>query len=187
MNAINELTSYIQSGNEEQTLNIVPFIFVLVKQSTSSFKESNFNVTKAILSFFTALFTDVYAKLTRAPDVCLVAPAAKLAVEKISDRKLADVSVTCLNSLCIVKDPQKVISLTIKYISEVKSPLAHEAILSWFKAFCIDFGANILSASIQDVLAWIMVVSCLCTYVVLKTCPLLTFYCVLSTNVGTRK
>jgi hypothetical protein len=163
MGALNELTAYIQSSNAELVSDIVPAFFVLIKQSTSSFKESNFNVTKGILSFFTALFMDVYVKLTRAPDSYLVSPATKIAVEKIADKKLAESSISCLNSLCVVKDPQKVISLAIKHTSDIKSPSTHEALLTWFKTFLEDFGTAVLSASIQDVVAWILSVSFTCT------------------------
>jgi len=154
MGALHKLTHFVQTS-KEHIPEIIPSLFVLIKASTSSFKESNFNVAKAILLFFFTLFSDVYETMTRTPDSYLVAPAIKLAVEKISDRKLAEASISCLNSLCVVKDPQKVIALSIKYIAEIKSSPAHEALLSWFNSFCVNFGANILSDSIQDILGWI--------------------------------
>ena len=161
MGALNELILFLEASSEESILELTPALFVLVKESTSSFKESNFNVAKAIILFFSTLFTNVYAKWVKAPDSYLVAPATKIAVEKIADRKLAESSTSCLTSLCVVKDPQKVISLALKYISEIKSPLAHEALLSWFKSFLTDFGSHSLSGSIQDILAWVLNVSVL--------------------------
>lgn len=159
MGAINQLIGYIQENNAHASLQIVPSIFVLVKESTSSFKESNFNVSKSIIVLFNTWFVDVFAKLTRAPESYLYTPAVKICTEKLFDRKLSEASILCLKSLCIVKDPPRVISLTIKYVSDIKSPLAHEALLSWFKTFCIDFGASSLSESLQDILAWILSVS----------------------------
>ena len=156
MGALNRLTSFIKTNKEKELIEFIPSLFVLVKESTSSFKESNFNVSKAILNFFVALFEDVYMKLTKVPDSFLIAPAVKVAVEKMSDRKLSEASISCLDSLCVIKDPQKVILPLIKNISEIKSPLAHEAILNWFKSFCTDFGAALLSGSMQDILAWIL-------------------------------
>lgn len=156
MEALNRLTDFIKTNKEKELIEFIPSLFVLVKESTSSFKESNFNVTKAILNFFAALFEDIYMKLTKVPDSFLIAPAVKVAVEKMSDRKLSEASISCLDSLCVIKDPQKVILPLIKNISEIKSPLAHEAILNWFKSFCTDFGAALLSGSMQDILAWIL-------------------------------
>ena len=155
MEALNSLTSFIKTNKEKELIEFIPSLFVLVKESTS-FKESNFNVSKAILIFFVALFEDVYMKLTKVPDSFLIAPAVKVAAEKMSDRKLSEASISCLDSLCVIKDPQKVILPLIKNISEIKSPLAHEAILNWFKSFCTDFGAALLSGSMQDILAWIL-------------------------------
>ncbi len=68
MGALNQLTSYVQTNNEEDTIRVIPYLFILVKESSSSFKESNFNVAKAIVLFFTALFADVYKKLSKAPE-----------------------------------------------------------------------------------------------------------------------
>jgi hypothetical protein len=159
MGALNQLTSYVQTHNEEDTIHVIPSLFILVKESSSSFKESNFNVTKSIVLFFTALFADVYKRLSKAPESYLYAPVTKVAVEKVSDRKLSEVSMSCINSLCVVKDPQKVMLLVLKYISEIKSPLAHESLLLWFKTFCIDFGVTALSGCLQDILVWILSVS----------------------------
>ena len=156
MDALVKITGFIKTNKEEEMLECVPFLFVLVKESTSSFKESNFNVAKAILQFFTTLFESVYMKLTKVPDSFLIAPAVKIAVEKMSDRKLSEASISCLDSLCVIKDPQKVMLLLIKNVSEIKSPLAHEAVLNWFKKFCTDFGAQLLPGSMQDVVAWIL-------------------------------
>ena len=99
----------------------------------------------------------IHAQLIRAPESYLYVSATKLAAEKIADKKLSQASMLCLDSICTVKDPQRVIAVVTKTIGDVKSPLVHEALLNWFKKFCILFGvASLSSQGIQDSLSWVL-------------------------------
>eukprot|EP00804_Cyclotella_cryptica_P000003 CCRYP_013696-RA/>CCRYP_013696-RA protein AED:0.01 eAED:0.01 QI:1339/1/1/1/1/1/5/219/1350 len=155
MAALNDLTKYIEE-HAMKFLNIVPCLFVLIRESTSSFKESNFNVAKAVLLLFNALFANVFKPHEKVPEAYLYTPATVIASEKLADRKLSEISALCLTSICVVKDPEKIVMLAMKHISSIKSPLAHEAFLGWFETFCVDFGAATLSGSLQDVVVWIL-------------------------------
>lgn len=158
--ALNQLEEFYRYADSESALPHVPSLFVVVRDCTKSFNDlSNFNVAKAMLELFTVIF-GIYSKLIRVPDGVLYVPATKLAVEKIGDRKLYDVSSSCLHSICIAKDPQRVLAVTVKTIVDVKSPLVHVALLAWFKRFCLDFGAESLSTGIQDSLLWVLKVRC---------------------------
>lgn len=163
MSSLNALSSYIQV-NGERLLDVVPSLVVLVKQSTSSFNESNFNVAKALLGLFTSVF-DVFATYVKSPGYYICVPATKFAAEKIGDRKLSDAAGSCLVSLCTVKDPQKIILVAMKAVGNVPSPLVHEGFLNWFKTFTSDFGAASFSGSIQEVLVWLLKVSSSCAIV----------------------
>ena len=158
MGALNQLSAYYNTADVENVFHTIPSIFVIVRDCTKAFNESNFNVSKALLELFTSLF-GVHEQLIKAPELYLYHSATKLAVEKAGDKKLTEASSSCLHSICIVKDPQKVIALAVKTLRDVKSPLVHESLLGWFRKFCIDFGAASLSRSIQDCLIWTLQVS----------------------------
>ena len=158
MGAINKLAAFYKINDGGTLFDTIPSLFALVKTCTKSFKESNFNVAKALIDLFTTIF-DIHKDLIRPPESYLYISATKVAVEKIGDRKLAAVSSTCLHAICTVKDPQRVLAVAIKTIGDVKSPLVHEALLGWFKTFCEDFGASSLSRGIQDTLTWVLMVS----------------------------
>ena len=161
MGALNQLTAHYAAADQAGVLfHSIPSLFVFVKDCSKSFNESNFNVAKALLELFTAIF-GIHKQLLKVPESYLYVPATKLAVEKVGDKKLTEASSSCLHSICIVKDPQKVVEVAVKALSHVKSPLAHEALLCWFKTFCLDFGSASLSKGIQDSLVWVLQVSLL--------------------------
>jgi len=128
---------------------------VLVRDCTKSFKESNFNVSKSLLELFTVIF-GIHSQLIRPPESYLYVPATKLAVEKIADKKLSDASAMCLDTICTVKDPQRVFTVAIKAIGAIKAPMVHEGLLCWFKKFCVEFGVASLSQGTQDVITWVL-------------------------------
>jgi len=153
--ALSQLAAFYKTADAERTFDTIPSLFVLVRDTTKSFKESNFNVAKALLELFTVIF-GVHSQLIRAPESYIYSPATKFAVEKIGDRKLSGASSLCLHSICTVKDPQRVLAIAVKTIGDVKSPLVHEALLGWFNQFFIDFGAASLSKGIECSLEWVL-------------------------------
>lgn len=128
---------------------------MLVKSSTKSFQESNFNVAKAILDLFKVIFT-AHVERQAVPESFLYTPIVKLAAEKIGDRKLAASSSSCLDVICTVKDPQRVLHVAMKTVDGIKSPLVHDAMLVYIKSFCLHFGVAALSQGVQDVLSWVL-------------------------------
>lgn len=154
MGALNNLATFYESHGDREFSSIT-FLFVIVKACTKSFQESNFNVAKAVLELFIVLFK-IHADRQTAPETFLYAPIVKLAAEKIGDRKLSDSSSSCLNSICVVKDPQRVLHVATKAVDGVKSPLVHEALLVWIKSFSANFGLATLSHGVKDVLIWIL-------------------------------
>ena len=159
---MDQLAKFYRNADSESALLHTPSLFVVFRDCTKSFKDlSNFNVAKAMLELFTVIF-GIYSTLARAPDSALYIAASKLAVEKIGDKKLYGASSSCLHSICVVKDPQRVLTVTVKTIGDIKSPLVHEAFLGWFKSFCLDFGAASLSKGIQDSLLWVLKVCLIC-------------------------
>lgn len=159
MSAFNQLADFFSNADEGSTLAHIPALLVVARDCTKSFKDlSNFNVAKAVLNLFNTIF-GIYSNLKRAPDSYLYMSASKLAVEKIGDRKLYEAASSCLHSICVVKDPQRILTITVKYLGDIPSPVVHEAFLGWFKAVCLDFGASSLSNGLQDSLLWILKVS----------------------------
>lgn len=159
---MNQLTAFYGTADREGTsFHSIPSLFVFVRDCTKSFNESNFNVSKALLELFTAIF-GIHTRLVKAPESYLYTTATKLAVEKVGDKKLNEVSSSCLHSICIVTDPHKVLDVALKALSRVRSPLVHEAFLRWFHKFCLDFGSASLSKGIQVCLIWVLQVSYSC-------------------------
>ncbi len=154
MVALNNLATHYETNGGRQ-FSSVASLFVLVKACTKAFQESNFNVAKAILELCKVLF-NIYADRQAAPEAFLYVPVVKLAAEKIGDRKLSASSSSCLDSICIVKDPQRVLQVATKAVDGVKSPLVHEALLVWIKSFSLNFGLTALSQGVKDVLFWIL-------------------------------
>lgn len=154
MVALNNLATHYESNGDRQFSSIAS-LFVLVKACTKSFQESNFNVAKAILELCKVLF-NIYADRQAVPEAFLYVPVVKLAAEKIGDRKLSAASSSCLDSICIVKDPHRVLQVATKAVDGVKSPLVHEALLVWIKSFSVNFGLAALSQGVKDVLVWIL-------------------------------
>jgi hypothetical protein len=154
MDALNNLAAFYESKGNGDISSITP-LFVLVKTCTKSFQESNFNVAKAILDLFRVVF-NVYAERQTAPESFIYVPIVKLAAEKVGDRKLTASSSSCLDSICIVKDPQRVLNVATKAVDGVKSPLVHEALLVWMKSFSVNFGLAALSQGVKDVLVWVL-------------------------------
>ena len=154
MSSLNQLKFFYETDGK-RFFNTIPSLFVLIRDCTKSFKESNFNVAKSLLDIFGVIFS-IHSQLLKAPEYWLYFPGTKLAVEKVGDRKLSGASSSCLNSICTAKDPKKVLAVAVKTINDIKSPLVHEALLGWFKSFCIDFGAASLEQGIQDCLMWVL-------------------------------
>jgi len=162
VHSMNQLAEFFRDADCEIALLHTPSLFVVVQDCTKSFKDlNNFNVAKAMMELFTVIF-GLYSTLGRAPDGALYIAACKLAVEKIGDKKLYGASSSCLHSICVVKDPQRVLAVSVKTIGDIKSPLVHDAFLGWFKSFCLDFGAASLSKGLQDSLLWVLKVCLLC-------------------------
>ena len=166
MGAINKLAAFYKAAEGQAAFDTIPSLFVLVRDCTKSFKESNFNVAKALLELFIIIF-GVHAELVKSPESYLFIPATKLSVEKIGDRKLTEKSCSCLHSTCVVKDPRIVLTVAVKAVDGIKSPLVHEALLGWFSTFCIDFGAVSLSSGVSDSLTWVLKV---CLLLLLINC-----------------
>lgn len=157
MVALKNIAAFFDSygGDGDTLFSAITPLFVVVKSCSKSFQESNFNVAKAILELFTVLF-NIHAERKRAPESFIYIPIVKLAAEKIGDRKLTTSSSSCLESVCVVKEPQRVLLVATQAVNKVKSPLVHEAMLVWVKSFSVNFGLAALSEGVQDLVTWIL-------------------------------
>jgi hypothetical protein len=133
-------------------------ILVLVKEHTKGFKETNVNVTKAIMQLFIAL-SEVHASRMQPFPGWAYKDGVSLAVDKIADKKLAAVSFVLLTNMCTVRLPQDVVEYAILCVGKVKSPLGHEAFLRWSKDFFNDFGASSIGTAMKSIVFWLLKVS----------------------------
>eukprot|EP00980_Cylindrotheca_fusiformis_P018775 scaffold6257_cov144-Cylindrotheca_fusiformis.AAC.1 len=124
-------------------------LLVLIREHTRGFRETNFNVTKAILEVFLAL-CDFHVR-TKQPFVeWAAADGAGLATEKIADKKLSGLAKAFLTELCVVRQPSSVLAKCYETMDNLRAPAAHEEFSKWFKHFCNDFGASAIGSGIGD-------------------------------------
>jgi len=156
MTACSNIVLYLQNGISSENVDAFPFssLFVTVKEHTKSFKESNFNIVKTILSFFDSVAV-IHKHQGIQLDLFFCKAAATLAVEKIADKKFIDKAPLLLSSLCIVRHPKQILSICIKCVQSIKSPLPHEAFLKWCYNFCVDFGAHYLTEIMDSIVSWV--------------------------------
>ncbi|CAJ1952945.1 unnamed protein product [Cylindrotheca closterium] len=130
-------------------------IVVLVKEHTRGFKESNFNVTKAIMELFLAL-CDYHEKAGIPFLEWASADAATLATEKIADRKLSSFAKELLSSLCVVRMPSEIHMICYEAIKKIRAPAAHEELAKWIQHFCNEFGAASLGSSVSEAVPYLV-------------------------------
>jgi vacuolar-type H+-ATPase catalytic subunit A/Vma1 len=133
-------------------------ILVLVKEHTKGFKETNVNVTKAIMQLFIAL-SELHASRKEPFPDWAYKDGVSLAVDKIADKKLSASSFVLLTNMCIVRLPQGVVEHAIVCVGKVKSPLGHEAFLRWSNDFFKDFGASSIGTAMKSIVSLLLKVS----------------------------
>jgi len=126
---------------------------VVIKAFTKNFKESNFNLSKAIMEVFLAV-CGIYLTCKRELEVWICDSAITIAVGKMSDKKLSGVASKLVTSLCEVQVPEIIVALAIKNVKSIKSPLPHEALLLWSTCFFVDFGAVAVGKSVPTCVNW---------------------------------
>ena len=130
-------------------------ILVFVKEHTRGFKETNVNVTKGILELFLAL-CDYHEQARLMFPKWAGSDGARAAVEKIADKKLAPLSKNLLLSLCVVQAPDGILESSFTAAGNLKSPVAHEEFLKWFKSFCNEFGAASIGPGIYTAVGFLI-------------------------------
>ncbi len=147
-------------GIQASVISATSSILVVVKENTRGFKESNFNVTKAIMELFLAL-GDIHASASQRFPEWGADEAVMLALDKIGDKKLSAVSKALLTLMCVVSPPSSVLQLAARQVEKVKSPLTHEELLNWCKYFLTEFGAASIRSAMKGLVPWLLQVSLL--------------------------
>lgn len=157
--AINSLAEFTLSESGKSSSEKYPeSVLIFVKEQTKQFKESNFNILKAIIELFLAVF-ELYEMHQNPVDVWMTRRATIIAVEKIVDKKFSTTAPVLLTRLCELQLPAIVIGLAIETVKSIKSPLQHEGMLSWMSVFCIKFGATALGKCVPTCVDWVVEVS----------------------------
>jgi len=154
--AINQLREF--SGNEIAKSEFEKYpenVLVVVREHTKQFKDSNFNIVKAAIELFLAVF-DSYEMHSVPLQFWITRCATRIAVEKISDKKFSMTALPLLTRLCEVQTPETIVILSIEVIESIKSPLPHEGLLSWTTGFIKDFGAVSLGKSLISCFNWVL-------------------------------
>jgi hypothetical protein len=129
-------------------------ILVFVKEHTRGFKETNVNVTKSIVELFLAL-CDYHEKAGQIFPKWAGEDGSIAATEKIADKKLSALSKNLLLSLCVVQSPHVIQTSAFAAVGKLKSPVAHEEFLKWFKSFCNEFGAASIGPGINSAVTFL--------------------------------
>jgi hypothetical protein len=159
--AIGDLTEFCKSEQFRSNSQSIPSsaILVVVKEHTKGFKESNFNVSKAIMELFITL-CEIHEEKSQPLSSWISKSGAVLGVEKMSDKKLSSTCPLLLNALCVVRPPKAVTAVVISTVEKAKSPLVHEGVLTWFNNMCVEFGAGVLGNGIKSSITWVLNVRC---------------------------
>lgn len=153
--AIDALSTFIGSFAESEVKDNPPFaaVLALVKGNTKGLKQSNINLNKSIFDLLLCIFKTL-SSLKVSSDIWICKVTIPVVIDKISDRKLGSCSHSVLTCLCEIKKPETVLSLAIEAITDVKSPLSHEAFLKWTLTLCEDFGAASLGSGVHNLTTW---------------------------------
>ena len=156
------MRSFVESGGlERASLDVVlsvSCIFLVVREQTRGFRETNVNIMKAILNLCTAICEFNESKENLLP-IWAMKEMASTCVQKISDRKLLSACQQLLFAAAVVALPSSVLQSAFVELKNVKSPVAHEEFLKWFQSFCNEFGASSLGRGISDLIPYLLEVS----------------------------
>ena len=111
--AIVSLTEVCSINFVRKCEHLLPAILVIIIGHTKNFKESSFNLMKAITDFFQAV-RNVHIELCKILDFWICKFIVPVSIEKISDRKFINIAGPLLSSSCIVRIPTSVLQLSIK-------------------------------------------------------------------------
>jgi len=160
--AIKSITAFVDSGQLSSAASAVSTnsscILVVVREHTRSFKETNVNIMKAIMQLFIGL-CDYHEAAEHELSDWAMKDGVAVAIHKISDKKLSEISKSVLTALCTVCSPRSVLATASGILRKAKSPVAHEEYLRWLKSFCDDFGAASIGSGIGELIPWIFEVS----------------------------
>lgn len=152
--AIKSVISFVESDMEtfspDGAETKVSALLQVIKGHTKGFKESNVNIMKAIFQLFLAICNYHYST-EKALMNWIVDDYVSIALQKISDKKLADLCNEVLTSVCTVAKPSLVLSKASVTIKGARAPAAHEEYMKWCRAFCDDFGVSAIGPALPEV------------------------------------
>lgn len=152
--AIKSITAFLESG-KRSSLSDTPSdccaLLVVVGEHTRGFKETNVNIMKAIVQLFLAVF-DSHEIIEVPVGSWVMISGVGVAISKIADKKLSTNCKSLITETCVVYDPRAVILEGFKLLKGMKSPVAHEDYLSWFKSYCKDFGAVSIGSGLAEII-----------------------------------
>ena len=127
---------------------------VLVKNNTKQFKDSNFNILKAICQLFMAV-CDLFQSLDLPLEPWMCKDATAICVAKIADKKFSQLAPPLLSRLCEVQLPQNILHFAIVDVGTIKSPTPHEGLLVWAETFCREFGGQAIGGVLKSFIGWV--------------------------------
>ena len=130
-------------------------ILTVVQKHTKGFKESNFNVAKAIMSLMSALCEKHFTEQVLFPTWAAKAGCI-LGTEKISDKKLSMPSKSLLTTLVSVTEPVETLQACFIKMETIRSPVAREGFLVWLNGVLDEFGAQILTPALKDLIEFLV-------------------------------
>ena len=130
-------------------------IIFIVQECTKNFKESNFNIVKATMELMMTLCS-VHSSKEEPFPIWACTAIVGLCVDKITDKKLSDSSLSLLSDLCAVSDPNLVVGAALRKVSTIKAPATHETLIKWTHSFCVNFGTSLLTAELKTIISYLL-------------------------------
>lgn len=135
--AITALSEACTSDSSVQQ-GVLDAAVVVLRAKTKGFKESNFNILKAVFGCMSNIYAAATPPFTRTAAAALVPPAAL----KLRDRKLAVSSGELLTGVAEAVGPRLVVRVGLKALAGAKAGLGHSEFAGWVESAVSEFGAS---------------------------------------------
>ena len=138
--ALSSIRQHLEGMGSNIPSDIVAVVVVFLNEQTKKFKDSNVNIVKEAMEMVNATI-----KLVEHPspsDRAALAMLIPIFTDRLTDRKIKDISVQFLTSVAELLTPAFVARRVIKFTATAKAPAQHVESQVWLKTCVMEFGSG---------------------------------------------